>query len=691
MKKKLTHSLFWLGGLTIAILLILTLDQNLLTTTTLAIKYGLIGATIGGSLWHLAQRNQPFQKIITVWRTPIPIHYNWFLLSLVLYTYQNHLILKNLSLSTTETISIVTGRTLTAILYLSFYWIGAHLASLSAPRSLRLIPWVIPALIPGILATNAFTILTWKNSLRILLHKIDEDGPLDLALQISAAGIHQSLSFVITLIISIALTLLFFSYLAHRFTKKITLTHKFALITLTLTWGLLNLEKAIGLTWKSRTALRMEQNLYDIHLTSIESDLSLVSYQVTWHKPTPPTPKPRTDKTPDIYFIMIESVRNDAIRPAHTPFLASFRDQECQPIQKTWSASNATHLSWFSIFNGQIPHRWEDAITTVREGQPLPPAPFFKLLQKLNYRLEGRTVCDLNYVGMETTNFGSPHQFDLLKSAPPESDFAKLPLSTRETQNREEAQASILAHPEGGNFHFLAYDSPHFEYNWPDHFTPPYSDYAKAGEFHPYPSSRDIELVRNRYLNALAWTDYEISRFITFLKEHNRYQNALIIITGDHGEEFQENGSWFHCSTVAPEQTSVPLMIKWPLDTSAPPQASASHLDILPSLFDYFESPTFAELPGKSLLQQHQKTEVVMTSFCGVMGCAMAWHRDGYTATFRWYQPWKTILPDTISLDNITGPNGPLDYATPAEWDQALRKHFPDAFERYFEKITPTQ
>ena len=75
---------------------------------------------------------------------------------------------------------------------------------------------------------------------------------------------------------------------------------------------------------------------------------------------------------PDIYLFIIESTRADAISKEHAPFLTHFRDYESQQLGSTWAASNATHLSWFSIFNGQIPPYWGDAIEVIREGGDLP-------------------------------------------------------------------------------------------------------------------------------------------------------------------------------------------------------------------------------------------------------------------------------------------------------------------------------
>ena len=652
-------------------------------------------STLGGWLWFLLKRVSPLTILRSWWKTPNQFNWIWFFISLAIYSVHNILVLVNLPLGTGEFVSAAAGRVLTAFIVLSLIWIGARIASLSAPTKLRLVPWAIPAIIPGFLGADALAIIFWKNSLRFVLNKIDEDGPIDIARQLAAGGIHQSPSTVITTLLVGGLILCGLCYLSYYLSKKasprLAFKPAFIIFTLGLTWGGIAAEKASGFAWKSRKALQMEHNSYDIHLTPIQPEPGVVSFNAAWKPAVRPDISTHATSQPDIFVIMLESVRADAIAETHAPFLTHFRDHECQQLGKTWAASNATHLSWFSVFNGQLPPYWGDAIEPIREGKNLAASPFIELLKKSNFSLEARTVCDLSYLGMGSTNFGSPHELKVLTSAPSGSDFEQLPYAERERQNLEEAMESLRNAPSSGNFHFLAFDTPHFDYTWHETFTPPYSDFEPAGGFHAYPTEEDIERVRRRYLNAIAWTDHEIARFVEFLKQEGRYKDSIIIVTGDHGEEFQENGSWFHCSSVEPEQTAVPIMIKWPEGTEAPDQLSASHLDILPSLLDYLGYPesTFSQLPGQSLLKQRdeESTQINITSYCGIMGIAMAWHRGDYTATFRWENPWATQLPDTISLDDITGPDGSLDFDTPEKWDAALRELFPDVEERFFSKF----
>jgi hypothetical protein len=701
------HFIFWGGGVLLALLPYLALFINpewrapwflkpghFADNLAILMRHILIGATLGGWLWFLINRVNPLNIFRSWWREPAPFNWVWFAVSLLIYSTHNILVLMNLPLGTGELLSASVGRILTAFIVLSFIWLGARIASLSAPKKLKSLPWIIPAIIPGFLGADALAIIFWKNSLRFVVNKIDEDGPLNIARQLAGGGIHHSPVVVVLAILTFGALLCALCYGSYRLSKKTSprmgFKPAFVMLALCLTWAGIAAEKASGFAWKSRKALRMEQNSYEIHLTPIKPEPGVVSYSATWKPPTRPDVSAHATVQPDIYMFIIESTRADAISEEHAPFLTHFRDYESQQLGDTWAASNATHLSWFSIFNGQIPPYWGDAIEIIREGGDLPISPMMEALHNSGYQLQARTVCDVSYLGMGATNFGSPHGLKVFKNAPSGGEFENNSIAERELQNLEEAMDALRASPSSGNFHLLAYDSPHFDYAWHESFTPPYTDYEPSGGFHAYPTQEDIERVRRRYFNAIAWTDHEIERFVTFLKEQHRYDDAIIIITGDHGEEFQENGSWFHCSSVEPEQTAVPLMIKWPKGTEAPAQVSASHLDVLPSLLDHLGYPesTFAHLPGHSLLRERgEATQINITSYCGIMGIAMAWHRGNYTATFRWDNPWATQLPDTVSVDDITGPNGSLNLDSPEAWDAALREHFPDAFERYFSKF----
>src|SRR5262249_39858416 len=53
------------------------------------------------------------------------------------------------------------------------------------------------------------------------------------------------------------------------------------------------------------------------------------------------------------------------------------------------------------------------------------------------------------------------------------------------------------------------------------------------------------------------------------------YDDALIVLTADHGEEFHEHGGWWHGTTLYDEQIAVPLIVKPPRGGAAAVGADA--------------------------------------------------------------------------------------------------------------------
>lgn len=63
------------------------------------------------------------------------------------------------------------------------------------------------------------------------------------------------------------------------------------------------------------------------------------------------------------------------------------------------------------------------------------------------------------------------------------------------------------------------------------------------------------------------------------------YENALIIVTADHGEAFYEHDYWEHTQTLYEEMVRVPLIVKWP--EGGPRGRVATHVsqaDVFPTI-----------------------------------------------------------------------------------------------------------
>ena len=70
--------------------------------------------------------------------------------------------------------------------------------------------------------------------------------------------------------------------------------------------------------------------------------------------------------------------------------------------------------------------------------------------------------------------------------------------------------------------------------------------------------------IRKAYQQEITWMDNEMGRFFEWMKAEGLYDNTVVVITSDHGEEFLEHGGWWHGTTLYDEQLHVPLIVKLP-------------------------------------------------------------------------------------------------------------------------------
>ena len=56
----------------------------------------------------------------------------------------------------------------------------------------------------------------------------------------------------------------------------------------------------------------------------------------------------------------------------------------------------------------------------------------------------------------------------------------------------------------------------------------------------------------------------ELGRLIAALREEDRYDDALIIVAGDHGEELGDHGEDYHGTLLYDSTMRIPTIVKWP-------------------------------------------------------------------------------------------------------------------------------
>jgi len=288
-------------------------------------------------------------------------------------------------------------------------------------------------------------------------------------------------------------------------------------------------------------------------------------------------PSLKTSTTPNIYLFVIETLRKDFVNQKTAPILTTFGKENIE-ISRSFANANGTHLSWFSIFHANIPLHW----TTVRD-QWNKGSPPLQLLKNLGYKIIAYSAADLRYFGMDQVLFGEKRslvdeikEFSFLRNIEPCDRDALCMDAFEENISKEEGKK--------GNVYLFFLDSTHSEYSFPKDFPLKFTPIAKQIDYLTL-TKKEIEPIKNRYRNSIAYVDSLMDRFFTILKKETLYEEAIIAITGDHGEEFFEEGALFHGTHLNSYQTEVPIFFKCP--GWAPWTTEATHIDIFPSLLHH--------------------------------------------------------------------------------------------------------
>ncbi len=106
------------------------------------------------------------------------------------------------------------------------------------------------------------------------------------------------------------------------------------------------------------------------------------------------------------------------------------------------------------------------------------------------------------------------------------------------------------------------------------------------------------------YDAAILEFDMEIiGPIIQKLKELEIYDKTIIIIFGDHGEEFGEHGGRGHGGTLYNELTHIPLIIRIPwIIRGKQIREMTQIIDVMPTLLDLLDIPVPDYVQGKSLV-----------------------------------------------------------------------------------------
>jgi arylsulfatase len=113
----------------------------------------------------------------------------------------------------------------------------------------------------------------------------------------------------------------------------------------------------------------------------------------------------------------------------------------------------------------------------------------------------------------------------------------------------------------------------------------------------------DRQRITDLYDASIRHVDEQLGRLFDGLRERGLYENALIIVTSDHGEEFWDHGGFFHGQSLYDELLRVPLLVKFPdaWRAAATVETVVSTVDLLPTIAHAIRADANAAWAGSSL------------------------------------------------------------------------------------------
>jgi arylsulfatase A-like enzyme len=292
---------------------------------------------------------------------------------------------------------------------------------------------------------------------------------------------------------------------------------------------------------------------------------------------------------PEVFLITIDTLRADHVHcygyeNIQTPALDGLAKDGVRFTQ-AFTPSPITNTSHTSILTGLLPST--HGVTDF--GIPLAPdhPTLAELLKQDGYHTAafiGAVILD-----SKTLAPGLDRGFDYYDNFPAQSQTTSRwgRVERRGQDVVQHAESWMTAHPAGPHFVWVHLYDPHDPYEPP----PPYSQIYKD----------------RLYDGEIAYADSALAGFIAYLKKTSRYDNALIVVVGDHGEGLGEHQEETHGIFLYDSTTHVPLIVKTPLKQSAQGhpnrvvKAQVRTTDILPTVVDWLRIAPPERLDGASL------------------------------------------------------------------------------------------
>ncbi len=315
----------------------------------------------------------------------------------------------------------------------------------------------------------------------------------------------------------------------------------------------------------------------------------------------------RPAKPYNIIWLASESLRADMLDEKIMPNTWEFSKSAAR-FTRNYSGGNGTRMGIFSMFMGMPGNYWFPFLEA-RRG-----AAIVGVLQQQQYQMSFYTSAKFSYPEFDKTIFAHVPSEQLHEIKNPtsgwESDRDNVTDLLSFIEKRGQAQPF---------FTFMFFESPHARYYFPQTtvIAKPYRDDLNYATLSKEALRKDIVPIKNRYINSVHHLDMQWGRIFEYLKQHQLLDNTIVVLAGDHGEEFMEHGFWGHNSTFVDQQVRTPLVIYAPNMKPLVSNQLTSHMDVVPTIMPLLgvTNPSSDYATGYNLLAGEKRNHTYISDW----------------------------------------------------------------------------
>lgn len=279
---------------------------------------------------------------------------------------------------------------------------------------------------------------------------------------------------------------------------------------------------------------------------------------------------------PNILIIAIEGARSDMLDAACMPNVTRLTNKAWQ-LRNHFSTGNETRFGLFGLLYG-IPGSYYPRVLSDHTASPL-----LETLRRSDYEFIIRSSANLDYTGCNRTAF-----YTLASNV---VDYWTGSVVDRDRQMTDSFLVFLTARAQSERpfFGFLFYDASHQPYHFPpeDAVFPSEIPAGEINYAHVALTQRTATKFKPNYQNSLHYVDRQIGRVLAELDNSGGLRNTILVIVGDHGEEFGECGYFGHTSAFNRFQTQTLAVVHFPDQPTRIVERLTSHVDIAPSILTW--------------------------------------------------------------------------------------------------------